>query len=64
MTGRFSDADARMLLEARVRDLLQAEGALRLAQQTFDLLAERCQHQGQAALVAEALPNLADRRPA
>ena len=64
MTGVFSDADMKMLLEARVRELLAAEAALRDAQQKLDLLAERCRHQGQAALVTAALRDLAARRPA
>ena len=64
LTDRYSDGSARMLLEDAVRELLTAEGALRQAQQKFDLLAERCERQGQAALVAEARRGLADRRPA
>lgn len=64
LTGRYGDADARMLLEHAVSALLDAEEGLRQAQRKLEGLVEGCHAHGQAALAAEALRNLAGRRPA
>jgi hypothetical protein len=63
-TGVYSDVDARALLEAASDRLLRAESELRAATAQFELLCERCRRQDQGALVATAVKDLADRRPA